>query len=168
MLRLCSKFLVPQNLYTHMLLLSLLGQATEYPGFKPLFQHLLWLDRVLYPPEAVLKVCYSTGVPTIERSLMTSTHQSPNCFLCKLEDTTASLGGWGSLGTSPPPPLLSDSMEMSSFALPRPSVWPQTMELWPWMESMSQNKPLLPLHRFLRYLSQWQEGDGRRKRNTKP
>lgn len=103
MLRLCSKFLVPQNLYTHMLLLSLLGQATEYPGFKPLFQHLLWLDRVLYPPEAVLKVCYSAGVPTIERSLMTSTHQSPNCFLCKLEDITASLGGWGSLGTSPPP-----------------------------------------------------------------
>lgn len=74
MLRLCSKFLVPQNLYTHMLLLSLFGQATEYPGFKPLFQHLLWLDGVLYPPEAVLKVCYSAGVPTIERSLMTSTH----------------------------------------------------------------------------------------------
>lgn len=36
------------------------------------------------------------------------------------------------------------------------------------METMSQNKPLLPLHCFLRYLSQWQEGDGRRKRKTKP
>lgn len=73
MLSLCSKFLDPQNLYTHVLLMSLYMQATKYPGFKPLFQHLL-VGYSTVSSRAVLKVCYSAGVPISQRTLVTSTH----------------------------------------------------------------------------------------------
>lgn len=75
-----------------------------------------------------------------------------------------SLGGRRSLGTYPgpfSPPLLCWPYGDEQLCLPTPFC----CELWPW-ETMSQHKPLLPLHCFLRYLSQWQEGEEKQKNKT--